>query len=309
MLQLARESLTIFIYRPCYRLSSTSDSEPSSTTSIEAVRRCDRSAARIITLLALYHQRFLLKYSPPPLFSIAFTAGTTFLLSAMHHPSAHVKMAALVNADKCVQYLRLSGDSWRAARRKADILQDLVNKYAMPGSGPVPTSLGALAGGSGGRQQGTADRQGSGSDDGALSRRNSGRQSSYQYPLPIPVPGTSTGYAQSPNMGAPAFNRSLSGGVKRRRDNVGDIGDFAFSGGDYQLPPMTPLLQYGNTLESDMSNLAEGYDNSQWEQLLAQVEGVFDAPEMGLPHLPAQMQIAGRVSQYVSPSCQRQLSC
>jgi hypothetical protein len=295
MLQLARESLTIFIYRPCYRLSSTSDVEPSSSTSVEAVRRCDRSAARIITLLALYHQRFLLKYSPPPLFTIAFTAGTTFLLSAMHHPSAHVKMAALVNADKCVQYLRLSGDSWRAARRKADILQDLVNKYAMPTSGSVPSSLGTLGMGVDlGRQDGPS--RNAWDDQGRSIRGGGVKPGSWQYTSPIAVPQSlNHGDANNKLDSMHPFDRSGSVALKRRRDTLLSNSTHSTNGsGDFQFPPMTPI-QADNGMND--TSLADSYDASQWEQLLSSVGGVFDAPEMGPPPLPCHMQLGGRVNQ------------
>jgi hypothetical protein len=62
-------------------------------------------------------------------------------------------------------------------------------------------------------------------------------------------------------------------------------------------PPLTPILAM--PLGDETGN--DDYDSNQWDQLLAQVGGEFDPPEMGPPPLPSQLQIGGgRVSQYVS---------
>lgn len=97
--------------------------------SADGSQRCDRSAARINSLLSTYHSRFGLRFTPPTLFNIVFTAGTTHLLAAVRHRSTKVKDEALNNTNECVSFLRLVAESWPAAGHKADILQELVEDY------------------------------------------------------------------------------------------------------------------------------------------------------------------------------------
>jgi hypothetical protein len=92
-------------------------------------QRCDRSAARINSLLRTYNSRFGLRYSPPTLFNIAFTAGTTHLLSAVRHHGSKVKDGAVTSARECVEFLNSVAESWPAAAQKADILDTLVKEY------------------------------------------------------------------------------------------------------------------------------------------------------------------------------------
>lgn len=96
------------------------------------VQRCDRSASRINTLLRIYEDRIGLRFSPPTLTHIAFTAGTTHLLAAVHTRSVKAKAEALQRAKHCTQYLRLVAVSWDSADSKASILDSLINDYAPP---------------------------------------------------------------------------------------------------------------------------------------------------------------------------------
>jgi hypothetical protein len=80
-------------------------------------------------LLRTYHQRFGLRYTPPTLFNIAFTAGTTHLLSAVRHHGTKIKDGAVANARECVDFLHSVAESWPAAGQKADILDTLVKEY------------------------------------------------------------------------------------------------------------------------------------------------------------------------------------
>lgn len=128
-------------------------------------KRCDRSAARINTLLRTYHQRFGLRYTPPTLFNIAFTAGTTHLLSAVRHHGARVKDTALADARECVDFLNSVAESWPAAGQKADILETLVREYhpqteSLPFEQSITLDRASISGGTGSRSQGesrTAD--------------------------------------------------------------------------------------------------------------------------------------------------------
>ncbi|OXC63478.1 hypothetical protein AYX13_06698 [Cryptococcus neoformans] len=140
MLQLAWEWLVILCYRSYYRFSvrSGSRAEPEGISAV-AVKRCDRSAARINSLLRAYHNRFNLRFSPPTLLNVAFTAGTTHLLAAVHHRSIRIRAEALASANECVELLRLVAVSWPAARDKADILGGLVTEYL-----PTETMLSRL---------------------------------------------------------------------------------------------------------------------------------------------------------------------
>lgn len=122
-------------------------------------QRCDRSAARINSLLRTYHQRFGLRYTPPTLFNIAFTAGTTHLLSAVRHHGARIKDTALADARECVDFLNSVAESWPAAGQKADILDTLVREYhpqteSSPFEQSITLNRGSMSASTGSRSQG-----------------------------------------------------------------------------------------------------------------------------------------------------------
>ncbi len=95
-------------------------------------QRCDRSAAQINAFLKTYHDRFNLRFTPPTLLNVAFTAGTTHLLTAVHHGDSKRKSEAVQRAEECVRFLRLVAVSWPAATDKADILETLVEEWVPP---------------------------------------------------------------------------------------------------------------------------------------------------------------------------------
>ncbi|KAL7424094.1 hypothetical protein Q5752_001679 [Cryptotrichosporon argae] len=117
MLHLAWEWLVILVWRPFYGGQDET-----------AIRRCDRSADHILSLLRTYHTRFNLHFSPPSLINVAFTAGTTFLLSASHHRSPKIRTHAVEGAKACVDLLR-AVKAWQAAADQADILEKLVDAH------------------------------------------------------------------------------------------------------------------------------------------------------------------------------------
>lgn len=63
------------------------------------------------------------------MFNIAFTAGTTHLLSAVRHHGSKVRDGAVTSARECVDFLHSVAESWPAAGQKADILDTLVKEY------------------------------------------------------------------------------------------------------------------------------------------------------------------------------------
>ena len=92
-------------------------------------QRCDRAAGRINTLLGIYQSRFGLRLSPPTLFNMTFTAGTTHLLAAVRHRTNKIRETAITGARECIGYLYSIGESWPAAKHKGDILSKLVEDY------------------------------------------------------------------------------------------------------------------------------------------------------------------------------------
>lgn len=150
MLHLAWEWLIILLYRPIYRpivglgggatradISAYAVKVSKAFTLSTQIRkltrqRCDRSSARIVTLLKLYHSLYDIRFVPPTLLNVAFIAGTTHLLAAAHHRSSKMREDALRGANECIRHLRLTGVSWRAAADKANVLQSLLDEYQPP---------------------------------------------------------------------------------------------------------------------------------------------------------------------------------
>jgi hypothetical protein len=145
MLQLAKEWLVILLFRPYYRLVSNRGSASTESTSAGHTsmavqvsslfplqsnqQRCDRSAARINSLLQVYEERVGLRYCAPTLIHIAFTAGTTHLLAAVRQHTSQGTKAAMDRARTCCNYLRLVAYSWFSAEHQANILDSLVQEY------------------------------------------------------------------------------------------------------------------------------------------------------------------------------------
>jgi hypothetical protein len=93
------------------------------------------------------------------LFNIAFTAGTTHLLSAVRHHGLKVRDGAVSSARECVDFLHSVAESWPAAGQKADILDTLVKEYHPQNQSAVFEQ--AITLGSGSTQATRTERSGS----------------------------------------------------------------------------------------------------------------------------------------------------
>jgi hypothetical protein len=74
---------------------------------------------------------------PLTLIQTVFSAGTVFLLRALHATAspriAHGGLkTALMQVETCIRYLRIVGQTWRAGTRTADVLQTVLNDRLMP---------------------------------------------------------------------------------------------------------------------------------------------------------------------------------
>jgi hypothetical protein len=149
MMHITHMSLVIFLHRPYYRKVSRLPGNAMETTS-EAVKvsrqcgqisrpfgltffsqQCDRAATRIVTLLRTWHRLHNLRYNTPTALQAAFTAGTTFLLSAVQTRAPKRRLSAIQGVKDCLMLLDHMGHSWTAAAQKAEILASLAADYGV----------------------------------------------------------------------------------------------------------------------------------------------------------------------------------
>jgi hypothetical protein len=81
--------------------------------------------------LKIWHRLYNLRYTTPTALQAAFTAGTTFLLSAVQTRAPKRRGNAINGAKDCITMLRHMGRSWSAAAQKAEILDALAADYGV----------------------------------------------------------------------------------------------------------------------------------------------------------------------------------
>ncbi|KAH8085657.1 fungal-specific transcription factor domain-containing protein, partial [Filobasidium floriforme] len=142
MMHITHMWLIILLHRPFYRkvspIPGSGSEEISESVKVSpcrsdgvGIQQCDRAALRIITLLKIWHRLYNLRYTTPTALQAAFTAGTTFLLSAVQTRAPKRRGNAIDGAKDCVTMLRHMSRSWSAAAQKAEILDALAADYGV----------------------------------------------------------------------------------------------------------------------------------------------------------------------------------
>jgi hypothetical protein len=81
--------------------------------------------------LKTWHRLHNLRYNTPTALQAAFTAGTTFLLSAVQTRAPKRRVSAIQGVKDCLMLLDHMGHSWTAAAQKAEILAGLASDYGV----------------------------------------------------------------------------------------------------------------------------------------------------------------------------------
>ncbi|KAJ7481446.1 hypothetical protein FB451DRAFT_128986 [Mycena latifolia] len=108
-----------------------------SDAAVDHVKLCKRAADNILELLETWSSLYSLRYTPPPMLQIIFSAGTVFVLLSLHATSS-LRIAqgslkvSLSQAELCLQYLSEMSTSWKAAGRTGDILRSLIEDRLKP---------------------------------------------------------------------------------------------------------------------------------------------------------------------------------
>ncbi|KAJ3517066.1 hypothetical protein NLJ89_g732 [Agrocybe chaxingu] len=135
MLHLAYWWLFILLHRPFFHRKS----RPiySTDREIDHVKLCRRAAENIMELLATWRNLYTLRYCPITLIQTVFSAGTVYVLSAMHATSG-VRVAqkelqhSMSQQNVVMQYLQEIGKSWQCATNIAGILNNLMHEQLKP---------------------------------------------------------------------------------------------------------------------------------------------------------------------------------
>ncbi|KZT62618.1 hypothetical protein CALCODRAFT_478922 [Calocera cornea HHB12733] len=125
-LQMTFNWLIILLDRPFYRsVTQPLHQEP-------AVKRCDAALRRIVRLFRSWHDSHGLRLCTPEHSAIIFTAGATFLLSAVQFKplSEKKRKEGLDGVKFCARLLKEMGTVWPAAKEKAGILFRLQKKFS-----------------------------------------------------------------------------------------------------------------------------------------------------------------------------------
>ena len=88
-------------------------------------------------LLGIWHEKYTLRYIPITLMQVAYCAGTSFVLSAVQATSGPrlgrvALSSALSQAEQCIRYLLMAGQSFECANHVASILSNLLHDQLRP---------------------------------------------------------------------------------------------------------------------------------------------------------------------------------
>jgi hypothetical protein len=93
----------------------------------------------------MWHTQHGLRFTPPTMAQVVYTAGTTFLLAAVQARAAHQSASFMSGASQCLESLDHISQTWPAASQKGTILSGLISEY---GSSSAPTTRPVSADGS-----------------------------------------------------------------------------------------------------------------------------------------------------------------
>ncbi|KIM41300.1 hypothetical protein M413DRAFT_445331 [Hebeloma cylindrosporum] len=135
MLHLAYWWLFILLHRPFYNRKSRGI--PTNNRQIDHVKLCSRAAENIMDNLATWRKLYTLRYCPITLIQAVFSAGTIYLLTAIHAGSgirvAQKELRRSLDQEALVmQYLQEIGKSWQCATNIAGILKNLMHEQLRP---------------------------------------------------------------------------------------------------------------------------------------------------------------------------------
>ncbi|GAA5948610.1 hypothetical protein JCM21900_005189 [Sporobolomyces salmonicolor] len=140
-LHLMYHFVVILLHRPYYSRHNSATNHPINDV---AIKRCNASSARIVSLFELYQKLPGLRYAPVTMTQIAFAAGTTHLLACVNSEAVgNAKKAADArqSADACVRALAEMGKAWQCATQTGGILARLISEWCPE----RPESAGASA--------------------------------------------------------------------------------------------------------------------------------------------------------------------
>ncbi|KAM5530856.1 hypothetical protein V8D89_015474 [Ganoderma adspersum] len=133
MLHLAYWWLLLLLHRPFYRRAKSGSVGPD----IDHVKLRNRASDNIMLLLGIWHEKYTLRYIPITLMQVTYCAGTSFVLSAVQATSGPrlgrvALSSALSQAEQCIRYLLMAGQSFECANHVASILSNLLHDQLRP---------------------------------------------------------------------------------------------------------------------------------------------------------------------------------
>ncbi|TXT07674.1 uncharacterized protein COLE_04598 [Cutaneotrichosporon oleaginosum] len=131
----------ILLYQPFSQVTRAVPDGPFEKIGLIAMTRCHQAALRIVQLVALWGEQHSLRFTPPTLSAIIYSAGTSFLLAAAQAGLPSQTAAAMQKVHVCLGFLEDIGCTWKAGRQQAAVLRGLLDQCAQA-SREVPALLG-----------------------------------------------------------------------------------------------------------------------------------------------------------------------
>ena len=94
-------------------------------------------------LATLWKDQHTLRFTPPTMTAIIYSAATSFLLAAAQAANPTQAAVSLQKVHMCLDFLEQIGQTWVAGRQQAAILQDMVSECARA-SMELPSFMGDL---------------------------------------------------------------------------------------------------------------------------------------------------------------------
>ncbi|BEI84463.1 hypothetical protein CcaverHIS002_0410670 [Cutaneotrichosporon cavernicola] len=141
MVHLTFSWTVVLLYQPFSQVTRAVPDGDFERIGLIAMTRCHQAALRIVQLAAVWDEQHSLRFTPPTLSAIIYSAGTSFLLAAAQAGLPSQTAAAMQKVHDCLGFLEEIGRTWKAGRQQAAVLRGLLNECAQA-TRQVPALLG-----------------------------------------------------------------------------------------------------------------------------------------------------------------------
>ncbi|WOO80275.1 Nitrogen assimilation transcription factor nit-4 [Vanrija pseudolonga] len=143
LLHIGLEWVNVLLFQPFSQVSARGAAQDLAIANI-AMTRCHQSALKIDELGQLYHATHGMRFTPPTMAQMQYTAGTSFVLAAAQARNAAQAADDLERARRALFYLKEIGLTWGAGRQKESILSEIIAELEEKAANPNPSDENAV---------------------------------------------------------------------------------------------------------------------------------------------------------------------